>query len=138
MRILIDTNVLLDLLAERKPFYEHAKIIIDLCDFKKIEGMISAHSVTNIFYILRKSFGNDETRDILLNLCSIFKIENIDEVKIISSLKNKNFKDFEDCLQMECAISSNADYIITRDKKDFANSLIPCLTPEEFCQMSDE
>ena len=58
---------------------------------------------------------------------------NLKANKITSSLKNKNFKDFEDCLQMECAVSSNVDYIITRDKKDFVNSLIPCLTPEEFC-----
>ena len=133
MKVLIDTNVLLDVLAERYPFYIPAKKIIDLCDFKKIKGVMSAHSVTNIFYILRKTFTQSETRDILLDLCSIIKIENIDEDKIISSLKNRNFKDFEDCLQMECAVSSNADYIITRDKKDFANSLIPCLTPDEFC-----
>ena len=138
MKILIDTNVLLDLLVNREPFYKYAKIILQLCKDKKIDGIISAHSVTNIFYILRKTFGNDETRDILLSLCRIIEIENIDDNKIISSLKNRNFKDFEDCLQMECAVSSNADYIITRDKKDFSNSVIPCLTPEEFCQRLSE
>lgn len=110
-----------------------SKIILDLCDFGDIKGVIAGHSITNLFYILRKYFERDEIRKILLNLCKAFQIESVDLDKIISSLENKEFNDIEDCLQMECAISGNVDYIITRNTKDFLHSSIPCLTPEEFC-----
>lgn len=133
MKILIDTNVIMDVLAKREPFYTNAKIILNSCDFGDIKGVIAGHSITNLFYILRKYFERDEIRKILLNLCKAFQIESVDRDKIISSLENKTFNDIEDCLQMECAISGNVDYIITRNKKDFLYSSVPCLTPEEFC-----
>ena len=76
--------------------------------------------------------------EIITDLLTIFKVEPIDTAKISRALLNKNFKDFEDCLQVECAKAANVDYIITRDKTDFAESEISCVTPNEFCCMFSE
>ena len=135
MRVLLDTNVLLDYLVEREPYYESAKTIIFMCAKKEIDGYIAAHSVMNAFYILRKDFSINERRSILLKLCELVEIVGIDKSKIISSLSNEQFSDFEDRLQTECAIECNAKYIITRNIKDFTHSEIPAIEPVEFLKL---
>lgn len=131
MRVLIDTNVLLDFLMGRKPFFDVADQIIKLCVDRKMEGYMAAHSVLNIYYVLRKSMSDVERREVLKFLCQIVKIEGVDSVKIYSAIDNKEFSDFEDCLQEECALSVSADYIVTRNIKDFTNSKIPAVLPDD-------
>lgn len=138
MRALIDTNVIMDALADREPYNENGKRVIKLCGQDDIDGVLAAHSLTNLFYLLRKYFSSDELRDLLLNLCDIFEVEGIDREKIVSALKNKEFKDFEDCLQMECALAEGVEYIVTRNERDFEHSSIPCIAPDEFCRMFPE
>ena len=135
MKVLVDTNVVIDALTGREPFYELSDKVIELCADGKVEGVLAAHSITNLFYYLRKHYSNDESRDILLGLFDIFGIEQIDTEKLKDALLNKGFKDFEDCLQTECAISARADYIVTRNEKDFVNSAVPCISPGKFCEM---
>ncbi|GHU61599.1 DNA-binding protein [Clostridia bacterium] len=105
MRLLIDTNVLLDYLAKREPFLKSAEAIVDACATGKVDGSIAAHSFSNIFYILRNVFRVDERKKLLLDLCVLFTVEGINQQTIETSLRNNYFDDFEDCLQMECAIS---------------------------------
>lgn len=81
-KILIDTNVLLDYLLEREPFFEDAKNVILICIKGKIKGCIAAHSISNMFYILRKDYTTEERREILFNLCEIFATMSSDELKI--------------------------------------------------------
>lgn len=81
-KILIDTNVLLDYLLEREPFFEDAKNVILLCIKGKIKRCIAAHSISNMFYILRKDYTTEERREILFNLCEIFATMSSDELKI--------------------------------------------------------
>ena len=131
-KILIDTNVLLDYLLEREPFVEEAKEIIRACTDGKVKGCIAAHSIPNMFFILRKDFDEKERREILLNLCKIFDVEGIDKVKIVSGLENGKFSDFEDCLQMECAKSYEADYIVTRNISDYDTSEIKAILPKDY------
>ncbi|MCI6021719.1 MAG: PIN domain-containing protein [[Bacteroides] pectinophilus] len=100
-KILIDTNVLLDYLLEREPFFEDAKKVILLCAEGNAQGCIAAHSISNMFFILRKDYTAKERREILSNLCTIFEVEGIDKAKLLSGLANEEFSDFEDCLQME-------------------------------------
>ena len=100
-RILIDTNVLLDYLLEREPFFEDAKNVMLSCIDGNTKGCIAAHSISNMFFILRKDYNIKERREILRNLCTIFDVEGIDKVKLLSGLANEEFADFEDCLQME-------------------------------------
>ena len=134
-KILIDTNVLLDYLLEREPFFEDAKEIILSCTEGKTKGGIAAHSISNMFFILRKDYNAKERREVLLNLCKIFDIEGIDKAKLISGLANEDFSDFEDCLQMECAKSYGADYIVTRNVSDYATSEVKAITPQEYNEL---
>ena len=138
MKILLDTNIILDVVLKRQPFFENSYRIMKLCSEKKCDGFLAAHTITNAFYIMRKHFSNAETRNAILNLLVVFKVISINIENISRALLNENFKDFEDCLQVECAIAVKADYIITRDKNDFAESEIPCVTPAEFFNLFDE
>lgn len=132
MRALIDTNVLIDFMALRKPFDAAAVQIVEACDKALFEGCIAAHSIPDIFYILRKSVPVDERRETLRRLCQIFEVVGLDKKKLLDALADENFTDFEDCLQSLCASDFQADYIVTRNPKDFARCDIPAITPDEF------
>ena len=135
MRILIDTNVLVDYIAKREPYFENAEYIITLCANEKIQGCIAAHSVMDAIYITRKEYTVDERRKILMRICCILDVIGIDKRKIEKILTNDEFSDVEDCLQMECAKEFCADYIVTRNIKDFQNSVIKSILPDEFLKM---
>lgn len=134
MRVLVDTNVLLDYLLEREPHADYARKIVMACKQKQIFGCIAAHTISNMFFILRKTYSVDERRNILIDICKLFEVEGIDRFKIFQALDNTDFNDFEDCLQMECAKSFHADYIVTRNIEDFSNSKIKCIMPDELCE----
>ncbi len=138
MKVLVDTNVLIDALAGREPYFEYADAILRMSAENKIEGYMAAHSIPNMFYILRKDLSVDERKEVLLNLCDILSVEGIDSEKIMASLKNRSFTDFEDCLQEQCAVAIQADYIITRNIKDFANAKVKAVEPEMFINMMDQ
>lgn len=132
MMALLDLNILIDYFTKREPFFNFSNKIIELCISNQIEGLIASHSILNMHCILRKHFSIQDRATLLLSLFSVFTIVNVDNQKIISALENSDFQDSEDCLQAECAEFFNADYIITRNTKDFIKSPIPALTPEEF------
>ena len=85
-----------------------------------------------MFFILRKDYVAKERREILFNLCKIFDVEGIDKTKLLSGLENEEFTDFEDCLQMECAKSYGAEYIITRNVDDYKRSEVKAIMPREY------
>ena len=135
MRILVDTNILMDYISQRQPFCISAEKIMEACVEGKIEGYIAAHTVPNLFYILRKQYSIEERRELLINLCEIFSISGIGNEIIVNALNDKGFDDFEYCLQEKCAISSRVDYLVTRNIKDFGNSAIKCIDSDEFVQV---
>ena len=132
MRVLLDTNVIIDFMARRPFFVQNADAILDLCSEKRIDGCIAAHSVTNAFYILRKEITDEERRNVLSYLCRLLTVVGIDKEKLISALENDDFSDVEDCLQSECAKAFSADYIVTRNVMDFQNSIVPAILPDDF------
>lgn len=132
--VLIDTNIFIDVLQDRIPFTDNSQAVIGLVTQKKIKGAVAAHSITNLWYILRKTYSDEERRNYLLSLFELFDVVSIDKNRLVAALENSNFKDFEDCLQDECAYAINADYIITRNAKDFESSMVKVLTPEEFLE----
>ena len=132
--VLIDTNIFIDVLQDRIPFTDNSQAVIGLVTQKKVKGAVAAHSITNLWYILRKTYSDEERRNYLLSLFEIFDVVSIDKNRLVAALENSNFKDFEDCLQDECAYAINADYIITRNAKDFESSMVKALTPEEFLE----
>ena len=106
-----------------------------LCVEGNIRGCIAAHSISNMFFILRKDYSAKERREMLLSVCSIFDIESIDRKKLLLALENDDFTDFEDCLQMECAKNFGAEYILTRNVSDYSNSEIKAISPKEYLQL---
>jgi predicted nucleic acid-binding protein len=134
-KILIDTNILLDYFLKREPFFQDSKEIITLCKNNTIKGCIASHTVSNMFFILRNEYTVKERRALLIGVCSIFDVIGIDKNNLISGLNNENFSDFEDCLQAECAKEFGAQYIVTRNVKDFAPSMIEAVTPSDFLCM---
>jgi len=132
LTVLLDTNIILDYIAER-PFYKsETKQIFEMIYSHKISGIIAAHSISNLWYLLRKICDDEQRRKIISSLLNSFEIAQIDKSHIKAAIERKNFKDFEDCLQDECASSFHADFIITRDKNDFLNAKILPLLPTEF------
>ena len=132
MYILVDTNVLIDVVTMREPFLADSVKIFELCQEKVVIGAIAAHSISNMSYILRKDFSRDKLREIFLNIFEVFRVEAVDFSKLLATVADDTFSDFEDCLQVQCAKSFRADYIVTRNVKDFAASEIPAVTPEGF------
>lgn len=127
MKILIDTNVLLDFLQQRESFAE-AEEILSLCGRNKVQGFVAAHSFPNMFFILRKYMDSAKRRDLLFYLTSLLGVVSIDYLKILSALSRAD----EDCLQDECAAKIKADFIVTRNTDDFKNSMVPAITPAAF------
>lgn len=130
-RLFLDTNVILDLLAERIPFYDSIAKVASLADYKRLILVASPLSYTTVEYVLSKF----ETSESVLNKLRKFKI--ICEVcavneETIEKGLNSNFKDFEDAIQYFTAIQSNCTIIITRNGKDFKHSTIPIMTAEEY------
>lgn len=132
MLVLIDTNVILDVLEKREPFYESSNDVLSLCASKKIEGCIALHTVSNIFYILRKNYSAENRRHLILGILKFLKVTNVSHENVRRAVERNDFPDFEDCLQDECATQNHADYIITRNTDDFSNSNIPAITPSDF------
>ena len=130
-RIFLDTNVILDLLGERVPFFDSIAKVATLADQKKLTLIVSPLSFTTIDYVLNKY----ETSESVLNKLRKFKIIcEICEVyeEIIDKALNSSFKDFEDAVQYYTALQSNCSIIITRNGKDFKHSTIPIMTAEEY------
>ena len=131
MVLLVDTNVILDFILKREPFYDDANAVLTLCSKSDNVGLIALHSVTNIFYILRK-MPDELRRRKLSDICCILEVVGTSHSEVISAIENSAFKDFEDCIQTKCAKTARADYIISRNKSDFLLSEVPVLTPQEF------
>ena len=138
MKVLLDTNVLIDYMVSREPFTSDARNIILLCKNKEADGYLAAHSIMNTFFILRHDYSVSDRRSMLLDFCKFLTVEGIDQKKIIASLENEDFYDVEDCLQTECAINCGADYIVTRNVKDFQNSSVPAILPNDFLKLIND
>ena len=135
MRVLIDTNILVDAASFRIPFYKSAQDIIRFCGEGKIEGFISSHSLSNIFYILRKEYDYDERKKIITLLRKSMKTVVISNDMIDAALANDKITDFEDALQYECAEEMNAEYIVSRDKNGYSKMPIKTVTAEELVNL---
>ena len=120
MTVLIDTNVVLDVLCNRTDFVEESKKVLKLCEVKKINGYVSALSIANIMYIMRKELENDKIQDIIKKLSLIFDIIDLTGIDLIKA-STLNFNDYEDAIQSVQAKRIKANYIITRNINDFLN-----------------
>lgn len=134
MKLLVDTNVLLDVLCAREEFLMESAMVWKCCEIGKTEGYVSALSIPNIVYILRKELTPEKTQKIIEQLFLIFRVVDLkaSDLKKAAVLKSS---DYEDALQMVGASRIKADYIVTRNVKDFAASNIPPLTPKSLAEI---
>jgi predicted nucleic acid-binding protein len=129
--IFMDTNVVIDFLADRQPFSLQTAKLFDLTINEKVRIYISAVSYNNIYYVLRQSLTNNATIKLLEELSEMAEIVDVTRAIIKQSLKT-DFTDYEDAIQYYCALSSpKIDLIVTRNTKDFKKSTLPVLTPAE-------
>lgn len=133
--VFLDTNVLIDFLANRAPFSLDAAQLFNYSFKKKVTIYVAAVSYNNIYYILRQSCSHSETIKILDELQEWTETVDVSKDVIRKALKS-GFKDFEDAIQYNCAKAlSKIDCIVTRDTKDFKMSSIPTMTPKEALTM---
>lgn len=130
-RIFLDSNVILDLLGERVPFFDSIAKVATLADQKKLTIIVSPLSFTTIDYVLNKYESSQSVLNKLRKFKIICEICEVNEETIDKAL-NSNFKDFEDAVQYFTALQSNCSIIITRNGKDFKKSTIPIMTAEEY------
>ena len=130
-RIFLDTNVILDLLGERVPFFDSIAKVATLADQKKLAIIVSPLSFTTIDYVLNKYESSESVLNKLRKFKIICEVCEVTEETIEKAL-NSNFKDFEDAVQYFTALQSNCSIIITRNGKDFKNATIPIMTAEEY------
>ena len=133
-KILIDCNILIDWLTDRPPFSVHANKLLVLIENKTVEGLLSPLTLSNTYYILRKLTNRKIANEFLNDVKNIFNILDITK-KITLSAINNRYKDFEDDLHYNTAITNNIDFIITRNKADFKKDKIQILTAEEYLKL---
>jgi predicted nucleic acid-binding protein len=134
----VDTNVIIDLISDRKPFSNAAVCIFDLAENGQINLFASSHSIATCHYLLKKYKDEKSLRDILLNLLEYISVISVDEVIIKNGLHSAH-KDFEDSIQIFCAGTiPDIEGIITRNIKDFKESHIPAFTPDDICKKLTE
>ena len=131
MKIFIDTNILLDVLRSREPFLKDSLSVWSLVESEKVKGFISAISFNNVYYVLSRTVDNPNALNAMCIMRDIFQIISLDN-RIINKAIDNDFPDFEDSIQFFSAIHAKADYIITRNVKDFSQQYIPAITPKAF------
>lgn len=133
-KLFIDTNIVIDLLSRREPFFEEAATLFSLADKKQIELTVSSLTIANASYALLRQLNSNKAKSILRKLRLIVKILPLDDKIIGLSLNDETFTDFEDGLQYFTAIENGQELIITRNLKDFKNSKLPTMTAKQFIE----
>ena len=133
IKVLFDTNIILDIALKREPFFEDAQKLFILIDKEILSGNITASAITDIYYIAKKEKGHDEAINFIKNLVEVIEIIGIDKVTITKALASK-MRDFEDAVQSYAAELHHIDLILTRNKSDFTDTTVKILTPKEFLQ----
>lgn len=130
-KVFLDTNVVIDFYHRRQPFFAESQAIIQMAFDKQITMLVSATTIINAFYLLRKYYDADTLYD---KMRSLFLLANVSDVtsEILAGALAEQWKDFEDCVQYLSATNIEADVIVTRNVKDYVSTSIPVLTPTEF------
>jgi predicted nucleic acid-binding protein len=130
-KLLVDTNIVIDLLSKRDDFYQEAQELFTLADNNKVELHVSALTFANTHYLLSKYQKLDDARKTLMKFKVLVNVSPLDD-KIIELALVSNFTDFEDAIQYHTALENDIEIIITRNKKDFKNAKLPVMTAKEY------
>lgn len=130
-KLLVDANIVIDLLSKREKFYEEAQQLFTLSDYNKVKLFVSSLTIANTHYLLSREKSGAEARKTLIKFKLLAKVLPLDD-KILELALVSDFKDFEDAIQYYTALENDLEIIITRNKKDFKNSMLPVLTAKEY------
>ena len=132
MIVLIDTNILLDFLLKRELYYKESKEVLMACTHNnEISGLVAMHSINDLWYMLR-GLNDINRRKCIRLICIAFRVCFTNHKEVLNQIENKKFKDFEDSIVESVAYVNKADYIITRNTKDYKYSRVEAVTPKEF------
>ena len=135
MRILVDTNIIIDALTGREPFREAAEQVFLIAANRAEDMYITASSVTDIYYLVRKhQHSTEQSKDVMSKLCELFYILDVTSGDCMDALASE-IKDYEDAVVACCAYRSQIDYIVTRNIKDYAASKVRAISPEKFVEI---
>jgi len=134
IKVLLDTDVNLDFVLQRQPFFAEADQIFLRCSNGDFEAYICDITAINIFYIARKEIGRQKTIQAIADLLTMTKICTVKK-SILQSALTSPITDYEDAVQHECAVAENLDAIVTRNTKDYKNAPIKIFTPSDFLQV---
>lgn len=130
MRLFLDINVILDVLADREPWVEDSAAVLSLLDDAGIEGLVAAHSVTTLYYLASKHLGHKRAVAALIDLLDHVSVAPLDQDVLLRSL-SLGWDDVEDAVQGVSAQRARADYLVTRNPSDFRSASIPVVTPKQ-------
>lgn len=130
MDLVLDNNIILDHIERREPFYELSRKVCLLGVIEEANTYISVNMLTDIYYLLSKDHGSQKAQDMIENNLSFLQLVGVTSEDVQRALSSR-WDDFEDCLVMRCAEKIKADYIITRNAKNFRDSSIEAISPEE-------
>jgi predicted nucleic acid-binding protein len=131
MKLFLDANVVLDVLARREPHFSDSVQVLSLVESGAAEGFIAAHTVTTLYYLLHRKIGPARTNTALMDLVRVLRIVPVDQDRILQAFAME-WDDLEDALQAACAGKAEADYLLTRDRRGFAAAHVIALSPAEF------
>ena len=131
MRVLLDTDVIIDVALDRLPHSENSTRIVDLAETLKINAYIAWHSIANFYYLVSSASGDKKTRHFIKELLQFTAIAETTTSNALYAL-DAHLKDFEDAMQTAAAKKCSAEYIITRNVKHYKGSVIPVITPQQF------
>ncbi|MDP2110335.1 MAG: PIN domain-containing protein [Thiobacillus sp.] len=131
MRLFIDINVVLDVLAQREPWFDDSARLLAHIEQGSASGHIAAHTLTTLHDLLARHPGQQKTAAVLIDLTTLLRVEPVDNLVLQQALA-LGWRDFEDAVQAVTAAQCQADYLVTRNPRDFRQSLVPVVTPSEF------
>ena len=130
LQVLIDLNVVLDVLQRREPFYDMSARVLAAAETGMLDGWVAAHSLTSLFYLLARYQSPERARVALTDLLTFLSVAAVDQAVIEQAL-NLPYPDFEDAVQMMAAVRSGAQYLVTRNVRDYRLGPLPAIQPAE-------
>ncbi len=134
MKVLLDTNIVLDYILKRNPFFLHASIIFKLAYYREVTAFISASAVTDIYYLVQRSRNSETALSFIKEIIQFIHIAGVDKDIIVSALQS-GIMDFEDAVQNAAAENIKIQYVVTRNVSDFKKSKIKIISPMNFIEI---
>ena len=133
--VLFDTNVVIDLITKRSPFADASLRLYEMCNKGSLDGFISAQSIADIFFILRKDYPVQRRKEILFDICTVLNVADVRRWHVLAALSDNAFPDLEDGILAKCAEDYGFDFVVSRNTEDFSASKTPVLTPSELFKL---